>query len=40
MDKLSDGTITAAFNTPRMAYALWTAEEPGVHALIDDPTLP
>ncbi len=37
---IPDGTITAAFNTPRMAYALWTAEEPGVQALIDDPTLP
>lgn len=35
-----DGTMTAAFNTPRMAYALWTAEGEGVVPLIDEQTLP
>jgi beta-aspartyl-peptidase (threonine type) len=35
-----DGSITASFNTPRMAYALWRSEEPEVLALIDDQTLP
>jgi len=35
-----DGSITALFNTPRMAYAFWTDEDPRVLALIDDPTLP
>jgi beta-aspartyl-peptidase (threonine type) len=35
-----DGSITASFNTPRMAYALWRTEEPEVLALIDEPTLP
>jgi len=35
-----DGTMTAAFNTPRMAYALWTAEGEGVVPHIDEQTLP
>ncbi len=35
-----DGTMTAAFNTPRMAYAVWSGEDPVARALIDDPTLP
>jgi beta-aspartyl-peptidase (threonine type) len=35
-----DGSITASFNTPKMAYALWRAEEPEVLALIDERTLP
>ena len=35
-----DGSITASFNTPRMAYALWTGEDPEVLARIDDPTVP
>ncbi|NIP33297.1 MAG: peptidase T [Thermoplasmata archaeon] len=35
-----DGSITASFNTPRMAYALWRAGDDGILALIDDETLP
>jgi beta-aspartyl-peptidase (threonine type) len=35
-----DGSITASFNTPRMAYALWTAAGSRVLALIDEPTHP
>jgi beta-aspartyl-peptidase (threonine type) len=35
-----NGSITASFNTPRMAYALWRSEEPEVLALIDEQTLP
>lgn len=35
-----DGSITASFNTPRMAYAVWRSEEPDILALIDDQTLP
>ena len=35
-----DGSITASFNTPRMAYALWKPEMPEVLAFIDDQTLP
>jgi beta-aspartyl-peptidase (threonine type) len=35
-----NGSITASFNTPRMAYALWKGEDSEVLALIDDQTLP
>lgn len=35
-----DGAITAAFNTPRMAYAIWRPDGREVRALIDDQTLP
>jgi beta-aspartyl-peptidase (threonine type) len=35
-----DGSISASFNTPRMAYAMWKAEDPQVLALIDEQTLP
>ncbi|UCC94260.1 MAG: isoaspartyl peptidase/L-asparaginase [Thermoplasmata archaeon] len=35
-----DGSISASFNTPRMAYALWKAEDDEVLALIDEETLP
>lgn len=34
------GTLVAAFNTPRMAYAMWRPDGEGVRALIDEPTLP
>ncbi len=35
-----DGTMTADFNTPRMAYAVWRPGGEGVLALIDEPTRP
>ncbi len=35
-----DGSMTAAFNTPRMAYALWSSEGGGVMPRIDEQTLP
>jgi beta-aspartyl-peptidase (threonine type) len=35
-----DGSITASFNTPRMAYAMWRAEDSEVLALINEETLP
>lgn len=35
-----DGSMTASFNTPRMAYALWRSGDAGPLALIDDQTLP
>ncbi len=36
----ADGSITASFNTPRMAYAVWNGEDSRTLALIDDETLP
>ena len=35
-----DGTTVAAYNTPRMAYALWRPGMEDVLAAIDSPTLP
>lgn len=35
-----DGTVVAAFNTPRMAYALWRPDGRGAQAFIDEPMLP
>jgi len=35
-----DGSMTATFNTPRMAYALWSSEGGAVVPMIDRPTLP
>lgn len=35
-----DGTMTADFNTPRMAYAFWRPGGEGVTAQIDEPTRP
>jgi beta-aspartyl-peptidase (threonine type) len=35
-----DGSITASFNTPRMAYAVWRSGKSGCLALIDEQTLP
>jgi isoaspartyl peptidase/L-asparaginase-like protein (Ntn-hydrolase superfamily) len=35
-----DGTVTAAFNTPRMAYAIWRSDRARVEARIDEPLIP
>jgi beta-aspartyl-peptidase (threonine type) len=35
-----DGTLTAAFTTPRMAYAFWRRGDGGVRASIDEPLHP
>jgi beta-aspartyl-peptidase (threonine type) len=34
-----DGRLTAAFTTPRMAYAYWRSDSGGVQARIDEPLL-
>ncbi|MHC4607279.1 MAG: hypothetical protein ACYTAF_10190 [Planctomycetota bacterium] len=35
-----DGTLTAAFNIPRMAYAVWDPRAATVEARINEPLAP